>query len=96
MMIETVVRRGGEVQGVLLRGGAQIMKNGDRWEDFLDWNARQPVPLDISDRAPDPVPEDADKSPLAQYVAKIDDRTVTTADDIAAIRRLARRLLKGL
>lgn len=78
--------------------GACIPKfagNSD-YKTFLAWNAAQPVPLDLSDRAPDPVPEDADKSPLDGFLAKADAGTLTQKDINETVVRMVRRLRKGL
>lgn len=86
----------GACAGVRDEKGAWIFKNGARWDDFLVWQSMQKTPLDLSDRAPYPVPEDSDKSPLDGFLSKADAGTLTQKDINEAVVRMARRLRKGL
>lgn len=59
--------------------------------EFLVWNAAQPSPLDYSNRAPDPLPVDAEKEEIAAILAKRD-ADITAAESKTVGLRLARRL----
>jgi len=55
----SVARVMGRVVGVQSDIGVHPKADDNpRWIEFVDWNAVQPVPLDLSDRAPDPPPAD--------------------------------------
>lgn len=45
-----------------------VANNGYGWQDFIDWNAKQETPLDLSDKPPEPIPVDVSKE---DAIAKI-------------------------
>jgi hypothetical protein len=87
--------RTGRFAGVVRRnpdGSDTSFGAGSReWTGFLKWNAVQPVPLDIEDRALDPVPEDADKSQLDALLAK-DPQAWTAAELRQAVALVLKRI----
>lgn len=62
---------------------------------FTTWNAAQPVPLDLSDRAPEPTPDDPDKAPLDVLLGK-DPATWTNTELRGLLLLIAKRIRKGL
>ncbi len=58
-MTTRLMRFGGKVVGVEIDGSVYNVEH-QKWQEFLDWNAKQPVPLDLSDKEPEPVVVDPD------------------------------------
>lgn len=80
----------------ILIGNRMISIDSADGKAFLEWNARQPVPLDLSDREPDsarPDPEAAMQQRLIDYLAT-DPQTVPALQREAALRAVIRLVLR--
>lgn len=65
-----------------LSGGFVPLDPGNRdYQDFLKWNEKQEVPLDLSDKEPEPLPVDQDTETLKVLTEKPYDKWAQ--DDIA-------------
>jgi hypothetical protein len=62
------------------------------WQDFLEWNASQPVQLDLSDKPPPPPPVDTDLNAIDALIAKDDGGTATNAEKVELVLRAVKRL----
>ena len=83
----------GKFVGVLRElDSAQIQASLDNrdYREFLDWNAKQPVPLDLSDKPPEPPPVDSDLERVKEILAKRDD-LITAGEVKEAVLRFLRR-----
>lgn len=71
--------------------------DGNRyWPEFLEWNAAQPVPLDLSDQPPDPPAPDSDLEEIKSILAK-QDRDVSAVDlKTLVLKYLRRQIARGL
>lgn len=86
----------GKLVGVVLvesDGETVLSPNGKGWQDFLDWNAKQAVPLDLSDHAPDPVPLDVELNRIKEIVSK-QDQDITAAERWEAVFKFMRRQIR--
>jgi hypothetical protein len=61
------------------------------WQDFLEWNAKQPVPLDLSDKPPEPPPVDAKLEEVKALV--LADGNYTAAEITKVLNFIAKRAL---
>lgn len=65
------------------------------WNDFLDWNAKQPVPLDLSDKPPDPILVDMEHEQLVALFEKADGDIGPAEFKLGATKILRRLLSRG-
>jgi len=56
----------GRVLGVKKNGIEHVTKAGIGWQEFLDWNAKQPNSLDLNDKEPEPPPRDTELEALTR------------------------------
>lgn len=66
-------------------GSRSVVVNGSGWREFIEWNAAQPTPLDLSDKAPPPL-----RKPRPLTVIMDDIRALRdgTAQQMADFRKL--------
>lgn len=80
-----------------LRDGTCFPVNADNpdFKEFLDWNAKQSTPLDLSDKQPvaQADPEASMQQRLIDYL-KADPQTITAAQRDAALRAIIRLVLR--
>lgn len=89
----TISRLNGVVIGVDSAAGHHP-KGTSRWQDFLEWNAKQPTPLDLSDKPallPSPDPGIA----RIQEIATKKDADITAAEVKELVLRFVRKRLNG-
>lgn len=67
-------------------------KGSPGWHEFLEWNDKQPADkkLDLSDKAPEPAPVDAEAEEIKGILAK-QDRDVSAADLKTLVLKFMRR-----
>ena len=86
----------GKFSAIVLResSGSDVSFGPDdrQWLDFLTWNAKQEVPLDLSDKPPKPPPVDADIERIKAIVAKRDDEITAAEAKEAIVKYLRKRL----
>lgn len=94
-----VNRQFGKVYGVTSKLGFHPkFDDNPHWQEFLTWNSKQPIPLDLSDKAPDPIPDDPDKPPLDTFINKLetDPDGVTVAQMKQALKLLLKRVRRSI
>lgn len=88
-----ITRKDGIVTGVRrIKDGAWSSIGGRIHEEFLEWNAKQPVPLDLSDQPPEPPPVDTEKEAIQTILNKAD-ADISAPEFKIVMLRLARRIL---
>lgn len=93
-MTYELVRFNGVVKGV--NSPAGFHRKGDdnpHWQDFRDWNAKQPVPLDLSDKPPEPIPVDVDADRIKEILLK-KDVDITAAEVKEAVLKFLRKTVR--
>lgn len=69
-----------------------VANNGYGWQDFIDWNAKQETPLDLSDKPPEPIPVDVDAERIREIVSK-KDSDITVGEVKELILKFVRKRL---
>lgn len=83
-----IIRWQGRANVIRIVDGACVPPNN---EDFLDWNAKQPTPLDLSDKPPDPPPVDQDLERIKEILARFD--AASPAERWEAVLKFMRKRL---
>ena len=91
-----IVRFLGVVKGVnSSRGFHYKGEDNPHWVAFLEWNAKQPQPLDLSDQPPQSPSPDTELDAIDALISKDDGGTATNAEKfqlvLMAIKRLRRK-----
>lgn len=94
-----VKRLNGIVAHILRADGTCIPRALDNrdYREFLEWNAAQPTPLDLSDKPPDPpTPEETRDAIAIAFLKNLpatgDYTTAQLSNGLRAVRRLLRHI----
>lgn len=81
-----------------LGGGTDVSfgPNNSEWAEFLDWNAKQPAPLDLSDKAPEPPEPDPVKDAIMALLDKDQNGTITAAEKLDFCFKVCKRLVRNI
>lgn len=95
-----IVRVAGKVSACLRQnqdGSETSFFLGDSlWPEFLEWNAKQPVPLDLSDKPPEPTPRDLEREALMALLDKDGSGSITNAEKLDFCFKVCKRLARSI
>ena len=92
MIVTRINRESGIVVSADIAGVGTVPRaNSAKWKEILDWNAKQPTPLDLSDQPPEPPPMDAEAEQVKALV--LADGNYTLAEATKVLNFLAKRHL---
>lgn len=64
------------------------------YAEFLEWNAKQATPLDLSDKPPEPPTVDTELNRIKEILAKAD-QDIAAAERWEAVLKFMRRKIRG-